>query len=49
MTKKILAKLDRVIALLEDLFIHEAADFLGTTTNTVNVSLYKAKKKAGKK
>ena len=27
----------------------EIAEFLGTTTNTVNVSLYKAKKKAGKK
>jgi len=27
----------------------EIADFLGTTTNTVNVSLYKAKRKAGKK
>jgi DNA-directed RNA polymerase specialized sigma24 family protein len=27
----------------------EIADFLGTTTNTVNVTLYKAKRKAGKK
>ena len=27
----------------------EIADFLGTTTNTVNVSLYKAKRKAVKK
>jgi DNA-directed RNA polymerase specialized sigma24 family protein len=27
----------------------EIADFLGTTTNTVNVSLYKAKRKAGRK
>jgi hypothetical protein len=27
----------------------EIATFLGTTTNTVNVSLYKAKRKAGKK
>jgi DNA-directed RNA polymerase specialized sigma24 family protein len=27
----------------------EIADFLGTTTNTVDVSLYKAKRKAGKK
>ena len=27
----------------------EIADFLGTTTNTVNVSLYKSKRKAGKK
>jgi len=27
----------------------EIADFLGTTTNTVNVSLYKAKTKARKK
>ena len=27
----------------------EIADFLGTTTNTVNVSLYKAKRKATKK
>lgn len=27
----------------------EIADFLGTTANTVNVSLYKAKRKAGKK
>jgi hypothetical protein len=26
----------------------EIADFLGTTTNTVNVSLYKAKRRAGK-
>jgi hypothetical protein len=27
----------------------EIADFLGTTTNTVNVALYKAKRRAGKK
>jgi len=27
----------------------EIADFLGTSTNTVNVSLYKARRKAGKK
>jgi hypothetical protein len=27
----------------------EIADFLGTTANTVNVSLYKAKRKAAKK
>jgi len=27
----------------------EIADLLGTTTNTVNVSLYKAKRKASKK
>ena len=27
----------------------EIADFLGTTANTVNVSLYKAKRKPGKK
>jgi hypothetical protein len=27
----------------------EIADFLRTTTNTVNVSLYKAKRKAGRK
>jgi DNA-binding CsgD family transcriptional regulator len=27
----------------------EIAYLLGTTTNTVNVALYKAKKKAGKK
>ena len=27
----------------------EIADVLGTTTNTVNVSLYKSKRKAGKK
>jgi DNA-directed RNA polymerase specialized sigma24 family protein len=42
---------NEMIALLDSVGCgqSEIADFLGTTTNTVNVSLYKTKRKAGKK
>jgi hypothetical protein len=42
---------NEMIALLDSVGCgqSEIADFLGTTTNTVNVSLYKAKRKAAKK